>query len=139
MPIGVSIQPIPAQEFQITLDNNVFDIAIKHAKGVMVMSISINGVDTIDNLLCAAAAPIIPAQYLENGNFMFLTANNQLPTYTQFGVTQSLMYFTAAELAAFRVPAIASSPLSPTVNASSFNATGDLPLRFAPRGYQAAP
>lgn len=139
MPQGVPIQAIPAQQFQITLDNNVFDITLKEADGIMAMSVQINGVDTIDNLICAAAAPIIPARYLETGNFMFLTANAQLPYYEQFGVTQSLVYFTASELAAFRVPAATTSPGIPTVNANSFNAAGELPLRFSPQGYMAAP
>ncbi len=82
------------------------------------------------NRLDAAAS-----QYLEAGNFLFLTANYQLPYYTQFGTTQSLFYFTAEELDALRAAPVASSPRVPTVTAAFFNPAGQLPLRFAPTGY----
>lgn len=138
MPTGVPLQQIPNQSFTITLDGVLFTLTLKKCNGAMMMSAAIGGVDTIDNLICAACAPIIPARYLESGNFMFLTANNQLPDYTQFGLTQSLFYFTAAELAAFRVPPVASSPAVPTVTAAFFNPIAGLPLRFAPQGYTQA-
>lgn len=138
MPTGVPLQQIPNQSFAITLDGNLFNVVLKKCNGVMAMSLSINGEDTIDNLICAACAPIIPAAYLETGNFMFITANNQLPDYRQFGNTQSLFYFTAAELAAFRVAPVAASPAVPTVTAAFFNPIAGLPLRFAPQGYTQA-
>lgn len=138
MPTGIPLQQIPNQSFTITLAGTLFNITLKRCNGVMVMSASIEGVDTIDNLICAAGAPIIPARYLETGNLMFLTANNQLPDYRQFGLTQSLLYFTAAELAVFRVPPVASSPAVPTVTAAFFNPIAGLPLRFAPQGYTQA-
>lgn len=138
MPTGVPLQQVPNQSFGITLNGTLFNIVLKKCNGVMVMSVIIDGTDTIDNLICAACAPIIPAKYLESGNFMFLTANNQLPDYAQFGLTQSLLYFTDAELAAFRVPPVASSPAVPTVTAAFFNPIAGLPLRFAPQGYTQA-
>lgn len=138
MPTGIPLQQIPNQKFTISLDGVLFNITLKKCNGVMAMSVSINGTATIDNLICAACAPIIPAKYLEDGNFMFLTANNQLPDYKQFGLTQSLFYFTAAELAAFREVPVASSPAVPTVTAAFFNPIAGLPLRFAPQGYTQA-
>jgi hypothetical protein len=138
MPVGCPIQAVPNQSLSITLDGNVFELTIKSLKGITVVSVTINGVDTIDNLIAAACAPIIPAQYLEAGNFVFLTANNQLPFYTQFGTTQSLFYFTAAELAALRTAPVATSARVPTVTASFFNPAGQLPLRFAPQNYRSA-
>jgi hypothetical protein len=141
MPQIIPLQSIPNQSFNINLDGNLWDIVIRTTDGldpVTVMSLTINGALVIENLIAAAAAPIIPAQYQENGNFMFLTANNQMPIYSQFNVTQSLFYFSAAELAALRVPAVAASPEVPTVTAASFNPIAQLPLRFAPQGYEAA-
>jgi hypothetical protein len=58
-----------------------------------------------------------------------VTQNFQLPFYTSFNVTQSLIYISAAELAALR------APTSPPVTAASFNPIAALPLRFAPAGY----
>jgi hypothetical protein len=135
MPQIIPLQAIPSQTFPITLDNNLWEIGVRICNGVTVVSLNLNGEDLIDNLIAAACAPIIPDQYQENGNFIFLTANFQLPVYTQFGVTQSLYYFSSAEMAAFRVPPVAASPAVPTVTAANFNPIAALPLRFAPQGY----
>jgi hypothetical protein len=43
----------------------------------------------------------------EQGNFLFLTANDELPSYVSFGISQFLIYASNAELAAVRAsPAI---------------------------------
>lgn len=132
MPVGVPIESIPAQSLSIVLDGNLYQLTLRQVQGCMAVSITRNGVDILDNARAASASPIIPAKYQEAGNFMFLTANNQLPNYTLFNTSQSLLYFTAAELAAFRT-----AP-TPPVNASFFDPVGALPLRFAPQGYVAA-
>ena len=129
MPTNVPIQAIPNQSFTIPLDGNTFVITIKTTNGITAVSMTINEVDTIDNLIAAAGTLIIPAQYQEAGNFMFLTANYDLPIYTQFNVTQTLVYFTAAELTTFR------TPVSPPITAAYFNPIANLPLRFSPQGY----
>lgn len=131
MPTGVPIQSVPNQNFTVTLDGNLYEMTIRYTNGVMSVSIVLNGNDVIDNIHAAACAPIIPAQYLEDGdgNFMFLTANFQLPNWEQFNITQSLMFFSAAELAAYRAPPV------PHVTAAFFNPIAPLPLRFAPQGY----
>jgi len=126
---GVPITAVPNQAFSIVLNNNAFDIELRTTNGVISASITINGFDTIDNIRCAAGAPLIPSQYEEAGNFMFLTMNGQLPVYTQFNITQTLVYFTSAELAAYRTPP------APPITASYFNPIAPLPLRFQPVGY----
>lgn len=142
MPTGIPIQQLASQDFSITLDGNLYQISIKTCNGITTVSLEQNGTDIVDNAIAPSAGPIIPAQYLEAGNFAFLTANQQLPNYEQFGVTQSLVYFTEDELAAFRVPPNSyvaplspANPQTPTVTASFFNPIAALPLRFAPQGY----
>lgn len=132
MPTGVPIESIPSQTLTIVLDNNLYVLGIRQVSGVVAMSVTRNGIDIIDNLIAAAAQPIIPAKYQEAGNFMFLTASNQLPNYTLFNISQSLLYFTAAELATFRTPP------TPPVTAAFFDPVGELPLRFSPQGYTLA-
>lgn len=129
MPQNVPLQAIPSQSFSITLDGNLFEIGMHVTNGCMSTSMIINGVDVIDNVRTVAGSPLIPSKYQEAGNFMFLTQNQALPDYTQFGTSQVLLYFTAAELAAFRLPPV------PPVTAAFFNPFGALPLRFAPQGY----
>lgn len=135
MPTGLPLQQLPNQSFTITLDNNLFEFSILATNGSTSVSITENGTDILNNGRAVSCGPIIPAKYLEAGNFLFLTANQQLPDYNQFGLTQSLLYFSAAELAALRVPPVAPSPTVPTVTAASFNPIAALPLRFAPQGY----
>lgn len=135
MPIGIPLQQLPNQTFSITLDGNLYAITLKAANNIMAASFVRNSVDIVDNGRAVAAGALIQGQYQEAGNFLFLTANNQLPDYKQFGLTQSLLYFTQAELTAFRVPPTAPNPLTPTVTSTFFNPIAALPLRFAPQGY----
>jgi hypothetical protein len=137
MPQAIPLQAIPNQSFSVTLDNNLWEVEVRTCDGVTAVSLNLNGNDLIDNLIAAACAPIIPDQYQENGNFIFLTANFQLPDYTQFGVTQTLYYFSPSELDALRVPPVAASKRVPTVTAANFNPIAQLPLRFQPVGYSA--
>ena len=58
---------------------------------------------------------------------MFLTSNIQLPVYSQFNVTQSMVYFSVAELLAFRVAPIAASSCVRTVTAAYFNPIAHTP------------
>lgn len=135
MPTGVPIQQIANQTFSITLDGNLYTVTLKTCNGVITCSLIQNGETIIENLIAPSAGPIIPARYLEEGNFAFLTANQQVPDYQQFGLTQSLLYFTADELATFRTEPAAATPQVPTVTATFFNPLAALPLRFAPEGY----
>ena len=123
MPQNITIQPIPNQTFAFNSANNSFQITLKATSGCMSMSLDINGADVIDNARCVAWRVIIPSIYEENGNFMFLTQQLQLPWYTKFGITQSLIYMSPTELAAIRANNLLFSPF------------GALPLRFQPSGY----
>jgi len=42
--------------------------------------------------------PLIPYSYLQNGNFTFITSNNEYPDWRQFGITQYLIYASKSEL-----------------------------------------
>lgn len=115
----IPIQAIPNQIFPVVLGNSLFNITLKTIAGMTYMSISINGTDVLDNARACANEPIIPSVYEENGNFMFLSPGYQLPYYPNFNTTQVLVYFTAAEIAAFRA---APRPV--------FNPIAALPIRY---------
>lgn len=129
----IPIQAIPNQAFTIVLDSNQWDFIIKTTNGVVSVSLTLNNNVIIQNVRAVSGGLIIPYQYLEAGNFLFLTQSFQLPDYTQFGITQTLVYLTAAELAIRRE----SAPIPLT--SASFNPIGGVPLRFAPQGYSIAP
>jgi hypothetical protein len=125
----VPIQGLPNQQFSITLDNNIWDFSIKATNGVMSVSLGLNGGQVIENMRAVAGMRLIPSRYEEAGNFVFYTQNFDLPDYTQFNISQSLIYYSAAELAVIR------NPVRPPITASYFNGIAALPLRFRPQGY----
>jgi hypothetical protein len=131
--LQLPIQALPNQQFQAVLDGNAWDFTIRSTNGVMSATLVLNGTTVVENARCVAGSFIIPSQYEEAGNFLFLTANNALPDYTLFGNSQSLIYVSPAELVVFRTP-----PVSPVITAASFDPIAALPLRFAPQGYEAA-
>jgi len=126
---SISLQAIPNQAFAVVLDNNQWAFTLKATNGVMSVSITLNNVAILDSIRAVANGLIIPYKYLESGNFMFLTQNFQLPDYMQFGITQQLIYISAAELAVLRIPT------PPPITAADFSPIAPLPLRFKPQGY----
>lgn len=98
----IGIQAIPNQSFSVRLDNQLYDFSIKSTSGVMSVTIARNGETILSNSRCVAGVPLIPYQYLENGNFIILTSNGDYPDYTQFGITQTLVYASEEELETIR-------------------------------------
>jgi hypothetical protein len=128
----VPLQQLPNQSLSVLLDGNQWNVLLKTARGTTVASLTLNGTGVLDGARCVAGSFVIPSDYEEAGNFFFVTQNGDLPVYTEFNVTQSLVYVSASELAALR------APKSPPVTAADFNPIAALPLRFAPRGYTQA-
>ncbi len=128
----VPIQAIPQQTFTyIDPSNNTWSIGIRNVAMQMAFTFSLNGKLLIQNICAVAGYRIIPYDYLENGNFVLITQNFQLPDYTQFGTTQTLVFLSEADILAFRSPIRSLAQ----VFKSTFDPNGGLPLRFAPTGY----
>ena len=125
----IPLEALPNQQFTVVLDSNQWVVTLKTTNGVISVSLTLNNVDIIDNARACANELIIQSQYLESGNFLFLTQNFDLPNYTQFGTTQSLVYLSAADLTALRA-----APTLP-ITAGDFSPTAALPLRFSPQNY----
>ena len=125
----IPVSAVPNQQLSVVLDNNNWGIGIRLTNGVMSVSLSLGGNTVIENIRAVAGMRLIPSRYEEAGNFIFATANNQLPDYLLFGVNQNLLYVSAAELAVLRTPA----PVR--ITPDYFNPLGALPLRFAPKNY----
>jgi len=96
----VGLERIPNQEFSVRLGGRRFVLRIKEAAGVMVADVLVDGEIVLLGTRIVAGTPIIPYRYLEAGNLLLLTEGGQLPDYAQFGITQTLVYLSAAEIAA---------------------------------------
>lgn len=95
----IDIDPIPNQEFSVTVDGNRWDFIIKEAVSSMICDLSMNDEVILSGARIVTGAPIIPYEYLRrHGNFIILTENDELPYWTQFGVNQQLIYASAEEL-----------------------------------------
>ena len=97
----IPIQAVPNQAFSLLIDEVSYAITLKSARGAMVASVTIDDVLSVSNGRFYADTLIIPYPYLEGagGNFFITTEADALPVYTEFDVTQFLIYLTVAELA----------------------------------------
>lgn len=99
--VVIPLAAIPNQSFSVRLDLAQYDIRIHDCgNGVTTMDLTINEVVTITGTRIVPNYPIIPSEYLENGNFVLETQNDEYPDYTLFGVTQYLVFASQAELEA---------------------------------------
>lgn len=99
--IDIELQAIPNQSFSIIIDGVSFDVAIK-TTSVTIADITIDDVIKLQGVKCMPNRPIIPYEYLENGNFFFVCDGEEYPYYTNFGTSQNLVYLTADEMVAYR-------------------------------------
>lgn len=129
MPQVVPLQALPNQSLQIPLDSNQWDISLKAANGFIAATFTLNGVIVQENVHLVSQQMILQYDYEENGNFALITQNDEIPDYTQFGITQQLTYLSQAELLAVRT----NEPV--IITAADFDPEGALPLRFSPQGY----
>jgi hypothetical protein len=66
----------------------------------MAIDIIRNGTPIISGSRMVPGYPLIPYNYLEDGNFTMLTEDDAYPDYSQFGISQFLIYASQAEIAA---------------------------------------
>lgn len=98
----IPIQSLPNQSFSVTLNGARFDISVIETNGVMSASIAINGTPVIENVRATASTFLLPYLYQENGNFLFLNMDEKIIYYTNFGISQSLIWLSPDDLAYLR-------------------------------------
>lgn len=110
---NVPITNVPNQSFSIQLEGIWYDFTFRmcataigaspfYLAPTMAVDIVRDNVAIVTGQRCVANFWLIPYRYLEQGNFFFVTDNDDLPDWNQFGITQFLMYATVEELAAAR-------------------------------------
>lgn len=120
----IPLSAVPNQQLTLRLDDDLYSIALKTVRDITIASVTRNQVKMLDGVRLVAGQPMLPYRYKETGNFVMVTANDALPLYSEFGVTQQLVYLSAAELAAARAAGFA------------FDPDGAIPLRAVqPAGY----
>ncbi len=100
--LQINLAAIPYQALSVNIDTVRYDLRIFLATNVMCADLSINGTPILTSNRLVAGAFMIPYRYLENGNFLITTLNDDIPYYEQFGTTQFLTYLSQAELESYR-------------------------------------
>lgn len=100
--IDINLKQEPNQQTSIELDGSSYDITVKTTTTLTVVTIVRDGVTIIDSVRAMPLLPILPYRYQEAGNFSFITENDELPYYENFGVSQFLVYLTPDELVELR-------------------------------------
>jgi len=103
--LQIALANVPNQSLSFSADNNFFTILLQKTYGCMSATVTINDVLVVSGARVVAGFPILNYRYLEQGNFVILTANDELPDYTQFGITQNLFYASQVELDVLRAGA----------------------------------
>jgi len=108
MPITIPIIAEPTQQFSTVQDGQRYDVTLRTIpNGMTLATVARNGAMVIENVRVVSNRLIIPYRYKEGtgGNFFLAGDGDTLPDYKQFGSTQVLLYYSAAELAAERAAA----------------------------------
>ena len=105
--INIPLQPLANQSFsffgQVTIDDARYVITIKDiGGGSMIYNVVIDDTPVISGHRATAGVPLLPYRYLERGNFIFITENEENPNYLNFGSSNSLVYASPEELRALR-------------------------------------
>ena len=96
------IQAVPNQTLSMNLEDNRYVLTLRAANGIMAADVTRNETTILQGHRLVANAPVLPYRYLEAGNFVITSQDDELPDYEKFGLTQQLYYVTIAELAGFR-------------------------------------
>lgn len=102
--IEIPLSDDASQSFSIQINDNLYDIRIKFVLSFMAVSIARNGTQLISNSRAMSGYQLIPYRYLEDGegNFTFITQNQEYPNFNQFELNQYLIYLNNDELEALR-------------------------------------
>lgn len=100
----IALQSIPKQSLAIVLDNILYEIDVLSTNGCVSLNITRANDRVVSGQRAVAGQLVLPFLVDEggDGNFMFLTQDDDLPAYLKFNSTQSFLYATNDELAAVR-------------------------------------
>ena len=99
--LSIILQPIPRQQFTVTLDGSLFDITLIAVQDMTYATILRDGITIVSGARCVSGFPILTSKSMlgSAGNFSFYTPNNENPWWENFSITHHLLYVTALELA----------------------------------------
>jgi hypothetical protein len=96
----IDLSVVPNQSFTVQLDGDYYDMEFVSTTECLTVSIRRNNVQLLTGCRVVSGTPLIPYSTLATGNFIFVSTDDELPHYTQFGTTQILYFLSEDEIAA---------------------------------------
>lgn len=96
--IDIALAAVANQSMFVQLDERAYTLTVHAAGDIMSVSIMRDDVMLIEGLRITPGTPLLPYRYQESGNFVLVVDDGDLPDFTQFGITQFLVYLSAIEL-----------------------------------------
>lgn len=88
----IPLNLIEKQSLSVLIDSTLFELSFKLCNNVMAATIIRDGETIVENRRVVAGVGIIPEGDREEGNFIILTNNDELPYFDQFASTHVLVY-----------------------------------------------
>ena len=100
MPSIVDLQPLRSQQVFVQLDNVQHELRVYQSGGGVAYDLTRENVVVLQGQRLIVNSPLIPYGYLSNGNLILISTSDNLADYNEFGLTQTLMFFSGSELEA---------------------------------------
>lgn len=110
----IPLTATPNQAFTLTIDSVRWSLTVKETRGVMAVSVSRNDELILSNTRALAGEAIIPYRYLQTGNFVFITVGGAFPHWSEFGLSQILVYLSSEEMGV--IPAMTAGEMNALLN-----------------------
>ena len=97
--IQISIEQVANQSVKFQVGQELYEVTIRTTSKATFFSLKRNNVEFISNEILITNSLLIQSRYqVTNGNFIFYSLSDILPSYKNFGVTQFFYYATLEEL-----------------------------------------
>lgn len=90
----IPLNAVPNQRLRVSLGDDEWELTIKVARNTMCCDVKRNDTLIQQGIRILPNQPMIPYRYLSGtGNFAFITDNDELPWWAQFGQSQYLVWW----------------------------------------------
>lgn len=96
--LNIPLLTVPNQSLSISANDQIWTVRLKDIGGNIYADITMGDVALVEGQRVVAGQPIIPYAHLAgNGNFVFITDNDEIPNWEHLGVDQQLLYVFPSE------------------------------------------
>lgn len=94
----IPLKSFPRQSLSVVLEGSLYELSLKECNGIMAVTVVRDGATIVNNRRAVAGMLIIPSRYLNDGNFVIVTDNDELPYYSEFEASNAFVWMTNEEI-----------------------------------------